>query len=274
MLGAAPSPLLEGAGLDSSTTEPKTTITLLAAIAPRSRDLDSTRPSLIPAQPVIVNQRIFNRLRHARSHHFATSLRHHIASFLSSIIYRYRLNKPPQLQGPREMPTNYNSESRMHLDPPTRRPVYPQQLRKPMKVCMVAYAFYETDNRVRRYAEALAKRGDSVEAISLRREGLPAFEVLNGVRVYRVQPRQINEKGKFTHVWRLMHVLPEVDGFPYAQPSQGKIRPHSRPFRSRFRSLRRAVRQTRRRQSHSRYSRHHAGVLRQQVQQHSRFAGI
>ena len=39
-----------------------------------------------------------------------------------------------------------------------------------MKVCMVAYAFYETDNRVRRYAEALAKRGDSVEAVALRRD--------------------------------------------------------------------------------------------------------
>jgi glycosyltransferase involved in cell wall biosynthesis len=73
-----------------------------------------------------------------------------------------------------------------------------------MKVCMVAYAFYETDNRVRRYAEALAKRGDYVEAVSLRRDGLPAFEVINGVRVHRIQPRQINEKGKFTHVWRLV----------------------------------------------------------------------
>ena len=103
------------------------------------------------------------------------------------------------------MTTNYNSETRIHLDPlPARRPVYPQQLRKPMKVCMVAYAFYETDNRVRRYAEALVKRGDYVEAVSLRREGLPAFEILNGVRVHRVQPRQINEKGKFTHVWRLL----------------------------------------------------------------------
>ncbi len=103
------------------------------------------------------------------------------------------------------MSTLYNSEARIHLDPlPTRRPVHPQQLRKPMKVCMVAYAFYETDNRVRRYAEALAKRGDSVEAVSLRREGLPAFEILNGVRVYRIQLRQINEKGKFTHISRLM----------------------------------------------------------------------
>jgi glycosyltransferase involved in cell wall biosynthesis len=103
------------------------------------------------------------------------------------------------------VPSNYNSERSLHLDPvPTRRPVNPLHLRKPMKVCMVAYAFYETDNRVRRYAEALAKRGDYVEAVSLRREGLPAFEVISGVRVHRIQPRQINEKGKFTHVWRLV----------------------------------------------------------------------
>jgi glycosyltransferase involved in cell wall biosynthesis len=102
------------------------------------------------------------------------------------------------------MSSPYNSE-RLHPDPlPMRRPVSPQQLRKPMKICMVAYAFYEQDNRVRRYAEALAKRGDTVEAISLRREGLPAFEIISGVRVHRVQPRLINEKGKFTHVWRLI----------------------------------------------------------------------
>ena len=36
-----------------------------------------------------------------------------------------------------------------------------------MKICMLAYTFYETDNRVRRYAEALSGRGDSVEVISL-----------------------------------------------------------------------------------------------------------
>jgi glycosyltransferase involved in cell wall biosynthesis len=103
------------------------------------------------------------------------------------------------------VPTTYNFERNIHLDPvPARRPVNPRQLRKPMKVCMVAYAFYEQDNRVRRYAEALAKRGDFVEAVSLRREGLPAYEVISGVHVHRIQPRLINEKGKFTHVSRLM----------------------------------------------------------------------
>lgn len=36
-----------------------------------------------------------------------------------------------------------------------------------MKVCMVAYSFYENDNRVMRYAEALAARGDEVEVLAL-----------------------------------------------------------------------------------------------------------
>ena len=50
-----------------------------------------------------------------------------------------------------------------------------------MRACMVGYAFYETDNRVRRYAEALVRRGDEVDAIVLRRAGQVSFEVINGV---------------------------------------------------------------------------------------------
>ena len=49
-----------------------------------------------------------------------------------------------------------------------------------MKACMVAYTFYETDNRVRRYAEALVNRGDQVDAIVLARDGQPSFEVIQG----------------------------------------------------------------------------------------------
>jgi len=75
---------------------------------------------------------------------------------------------------------------------------------KPKKICMVAYTFYETDNRVRRYAEALAKRGDSVDAIALSRDGKKPFEVIRGVRVYRVQKRLIDERGPFTYLWKLL----------------------------------------------------------------------
>jgi glycosyltransferase involved in cell wall biosynthesis len=73
-----------------------------------------------------------------------------------------------------------------------------------MKACMVAYTFYETDNRVRRYAEALVKRGDQVDAVALQRDGQPRFEVIRGVRVYRIQRRRIDEQGPLSYLWKLL----------------------------------------------------------------------
>jgi glycosyltransferase involved in cell wall biosynthesis len=74
-----------------------------------------------------------------------------------------------------------------------------------MKVCMLAYTWYEPDNRVRRYAETLVKRGDQVDAVVLRREGQPSkMEVVEGVYVYRIQRRVINEKGKITYLAKLL----------------------------------------------------------------------
>lgn len=73
-----------------------------------------------------------------------------------------------------------------------------------MKVCMVAYSFYEEDNRVRRYAEALAKRGDQVDAVAIRKEGQPEEDTLNGVHIYRIQRRVVNERGKFSYLSRLL----------------------------------------------------------------------
>jgi len=69
---------------------------------------------------------------------------------------------------------------------------------------MVAYTFYDADNRVRRYAEALAKRGDHVDAIAIAREGQPAFEVLHGVHVFRIQKRTIDEKGPVSYLLKLL----------------------------------------------------------------------
>ncbi len=73
-----------------------------------------------------------------------------------------------------------------------------------MKVCMVAYTFYEMDNRVRRYAEALARRGDRVDVIALRSEGQAPEETISGVHLYRIQRRVISEKGKFTYLGKLL----------------------------------------------------------------------
>jgi glycosyltransferase involved in cell wall biosynthesis len=69
---------------------------------------------------------------------------------------------------------------------------------------MLAYTFYETDNRVRRYAEALVKRGDQVDAIVLAREGQLPFETIQGVRVYRIQKRVIDENGPVSYLIKLL----------------------------------------------------------------------
>jgi glycosyltransferase involved in cell wall biosynthesis len=76
-----------------------------------------------------------------------------------------------------------------------------------MKVCMVAYTFYESDNRVRRYAETLAKRGDEVEAIVLRRDKQSREGMVEGVRVRRIQTRVRDEKGPLTYLVKLLIFL-------------------------------------------------------------------
>ena len=49
---------------------------------------------------------------------------------------------------------------------------------------MLTYSFYEEDTRVEQYAKSLRKRGDSVDVIALRREGLPKFEIVDGAVVH------------------------------------------------------------------------------------------
>jgi glycosyltransferase involved in cell wall biosynthesis len=76
-----------------------------------------------------------------------------------------------------------------------------------MRVCMLAYSFYESDMRILRYATALVERGDTVDVIALRRPGIPAFEVVQGVSVYRVQPRERNERGWYDYLIRVMRFM-------------------------------------------------------------------
>jgi glycosyltransferase involved in cell wall biosynthesis len=59
-----------------------------------------------------------------------------------------------------------------------------------MRICMISYSHYESDNRVRRYAETLARRGDSVEVFAVRRRpDTPAEEIIEGVKVFTIQDR-------------------------------------------------------------------------------------
>ena len=69
------------------------------------------------------------------------------------------------------------------------RPAAPARQRA-KRICMVCYSYYETDNRVIRYAEELAQRGDEVEVLALRRDKeQPVEESINQVRVIRIQDR-------------------------------------------------------------------------------------
>lgn len=69
---------------------------------------------------------------------------------------------------------------------------------------MLAYTFYEADNRVMRYAESLARRGDTVDVISLRRPGQASRGVLNGVNILRVQKRTRGEKARLAYLCKLI----------------------------------------------------------------------
>jgi glycosyltransferase involved in cell wall biosynthesis len=75
---------------------------------------------------------------------------------------------------------------------------------RPMKACMVSYSIYDSDNRVRRYAETLVKNGYRVDAVALRRETQGKNNVINGVRVFRLQSRVKNEKSKFDYLAKLV----------------------------------------------------------------------
>jgi glycosyltransferase involved in cell wall biosynthesis len=72
---------------------------------------------------------------------------------------------------------------------------------------MLAYTFYENDNRVRRYAEALAERGDYVDAIVLRHEGQAYNEKFKKVNLYRIQKRAFNEKSQLSYLFKILLFL-------------------------------------------------------------------
>jgi peptidoglycan/xylan/chitin deacetylase (PgdA/CDA1 family) len=54
------------------------------------------------------------------------------------------------------------------------------------KVCMVAYTGYESDNRVRRYAETLVERGDQVDVIAITVASSGPEKEVNGVNTVKI----------------------------------------------------------------------------------------
>jgi len=73
-----------------------------------------------------------------------------------------------------------------------------------LRVCHLAYTFYENDNRVIRYAEALATRGDQVDVIALRRSGQPRKGRSGDVQVYRLQRRAVTERRAWSYLLKIL----------------------------------------------------------------------
>ncbi len=73
------------------------------------------------------------------------------------------------------------------------------------RICMVTHSFYESDNRILRYAETLAERGDEVHVIALRRSPRqPVRETINGVSLHRIQDRfGKRESSAWSFLWPL-----------------------------------------------------------------------
>ena len=91
----------------------------------------------------------------------------------------------------------------------------PPVARRPKRICMVTHSFYESDNRVTRYAAALAARGDTVDVFALRRSPeLLTTETIEGVNLFRIQDRfGKTERARFSYLWPLLRFLKASAGW-------------------------------------------------------------
>ncbi len=82
----------------------------------------------------------------------------------------------------------------------------PKHQGEQLRVCMLSYSFYDTDNRVMRYAEALARRGDTVDVLALGHEA-NTHRQIDGVNVYYIQKRVHDEKRKISYLLKILTFL-------------------------------------------------------------------
>ncbi len=74
------------------------------------------------------------------------------------------------------------------------------------RICMVTYSYYQTDNRVMRYSEELARRGDTVNVLAIKNDPSQAHtEMIGQVRVSRIQCRQRKDEST-----RAAYLLPTL----------------------------------------------------------------
>jgi len=69
-----------------------------------------------------------------------------------------------------------------------------------MRACLVAHRVYDSNTHMRQFAQALARRGDQVDVLSLRAWDLPTHDVIDGVSVTRWLHRTVKERGRLSYV--------------------------------------------------------------------------
>jgi glycosyltransferase involved in cell wall biosynthesis/peptidoglycan/xylan/chitin deacetylase (PgdA/CDA1 family) len=74
------------------------------------------------------------------------------------------------------------------------------------KACIITSSAYDSGNRVRRFAEALAKRGDHVDVIAAVSENDELeIDKLSRIQVHRVGRRKRHEQNNWAFAWWLLH---------------------------------------------------------------------
>jgi len=101
------------------------------------------------------------------------------------------------------------------------------------KICMIAYTEYESDARVRRYAETLAQRGDKVDVIALLSDlKSNSVETVNGVTIHRVFRRTQNESNPWSYASRHISFMAKASAAVrklHSQESYDVIHVHNIP---------------------------------------------
>ncbi len=74
-----------------------------------------------------------------------------------------------------------------------------------LNICLIAYTYYELDQRVIRYAESLINKNNRIDVISLsRKKGENKHIVINGVNIYCIQHRNYNENGPLSYLSKML----------------------------------------------------------------------
>ena len=76
-----------------------------------------------------------------------------------------------------------------------------------MRICIIAYKFYESSPRIRQFATTYHACGHSVDVYSLGESSSASIEILEGIRIHRIQRRIRNEKTKFQYLLRTLRFL-------------------------------------------------------------------